>query len=223
MSAGSRPVPASAPADRPVAGLRVEGAGVPTRDGSVGATLDLRVPPHGRTAITSAHLDLGRVMAALAGRARLTTGAVWLDGEVVEQGSATSREIGYVGRLPGLLGTLTAVENVLTTLLGRAGLGSDEAWERAQSQLAALGLPPESWHNRVEHLSGGQQQRVSIARALAPRPRLVVLDEPTSELDPRSTEVVLEALAELSDRGGCWVVATADETVQQACDTVVDL
>ena len=131
---------------------------------------------------------------------------------------------GYVSRDFGLVGTLTAAENLVVTLLAQQGRGSGPAiWRRAEQQLATVGLAPATWHNLVEQLSGGQQQRVGLARALVLRPPLVVLDEPTSELDPDSVELVAAVLRDVSADGVCCVLSSDDEVLLASCDRRVAL
>ncbi|MEW1954042.1 ATP-binding cassette domain-containing protein [Terrabacter sp. NPDC080008] len=108
----------------------------------------------------------------------------------------------------GLATVLTATENVLVPLL-EAGVRAPEAIERTREALAAVGLE-DSGDHLVEELSGGQQQRVAVARALAARPRILLADEPTSELDHANRELVLALLSELAAQGAAVVMATHD-------------
>ncbi len=75
----------------------------------------------------------------------------------------------------------------------------------------------------VHELSGGQQQRTAVARALALRPRLLVADEPTAELDPDARTVALTRMFEAVDGGCALVLATHDPEVAERCDQVLDL
>ena len=130
--------------------------------------------------------------------------------------------VGYVSRDYGLVGTLTAAENLVVTLLGRRGRGSGAAiWRRAEQQLAAVGSGPATWHNLVEQLSGGQQQRVALARALVNRPRLLVLDDPTSELDPDSVQLVADVLTRAAQHGSCGVLVSDDAPLVDACTLTI--
>src|SRR5688572_10279757 len=104
--------------------------------------------------------------------------------------------IGFVFQFFNLLGTLTAEENVLLPAL-IAGRQDDAMGDRARELLGRVGLAARAGHLPSE-LSGGEQQRVSIARALLMRPALVLADEPTGNLDSRSSAEILELLGELN-------------------------
>ncbi|MBL6757855.1 MAG: ABC transporter ATP-binding protein [Planctomycetes bacterium] len=133
----------------------------------------------------------------IAGLLAPSSGEVVWDGEVVsglgeaKRDAWRARELGYVFQTFNLLGGYTALENV--TLGMMFGPGPDR--EFARSLLERLGLSDRLGH-RPAQLSIGQQQRVALARALANRPRLVLADEPTGNLDPR---FALEALGLLRD------------------------
>ncbi len=129
------------------------------------------------------------------------------EGEVHVAGSATSgmsdaartalrrTHIGFVYQFHHLLPEFTAQENIALPQMV-AGLSRAEAARRARELLAYLGLEARA-HHRPAQLSGGEQQRVAIARALANAPRLLLADEPTGNLDPRTAHHVFSTLAEL--------------------------
>ncbi|MGA8158894.1 MAG: ABC transporter ATP-binding protein [Rhodoplanes sp.] len=104
-------------------------------------------------------------------------------------------EIGFIYQAHHLLNEFTAIENVMLPQMIR-GLSRKEADERAAQLLSYLGLK-ERLHHRPAELSGGEQQRVAIARGVANAPRILLADEPTGNLDPRTSEHVFRALTQL--------------------------
>ncbi len=104
-------------------------------------------------------------------------------------------EIGFIYQAHHLLNEFTAMENVMLPQMIR-GLARKEAADRAGELLSYLGLK-ERLHHRPSELSGGEQQRVAIARAVANAPRILLADEPTGNLDPRTSEHVFRALTQL--------------------------
>ena len=120
-----------------------------------------------------------------------------------------SRTLGFVFQFHHLLPDLDALENV--ALPARiAGVSDAESRDRARELLEASGLG-ERLHHRPGQLSGGERQRAALARALANRPRLVLADEPTGNLDPANALKLLESLQELSSRfGQAFLIATHD-------------
>ena len=199
------------------AGLLVDQLTIEAPDGPRTAPFDLHVELGERVGLTAdsgAHLS--RVLAVLAGRARAGSGTVRFEG-VDTSTIAAPHRIGYLSFEHRLVGTLTAAENVIALMLGSSTTSSADIWRRAEQQLAELDLPPASWHNLVEQLSGGQQQRVGLARALAPRPQLLILDDPTSELDPDSAMLVGEVLDRACSAGACCVLSTTDVGLLDSC------
>jgi putative ABC transport system ATP-binding protein len=125
-----------------------------------------------------------------------------------------NQRIGFVFQQFNLLASMSAWRNVELPLC-YAGVGRAERRERALGALDRVGLA-----DRVEHrpgeLSGGQQQRVAVARALVTDPALILADEPTGNLDSRSTDDVLALLAELHDAGRTIVLITHESSVAAA-------
>ncbi|HUO60023.1 MAG TPA: ABC transporter ATP-binding protein [Candidatus Acidoferrales bacterium] len=106
-----------------------------------------------------------------------------------------NREIGFVWQFHYLLPEFTARENVAMPLMVR-GVDRRQAEQEAMHWLAEVGLTDRS-HHRSGELSGGEQQRVSLARALVTRPKVLMADEPTGDLDNRTAEAVFELIARL--------------------------
>lgn len=130
--------------------------------------------------------------------------------------------IGFVYQFHHLLPDFTALENVALPQLV-AGASRSAAVVRAEALLGALGLAARLTH-RPSQLSGGEQQRVAVARALANRPALVLADEPTGNLDERTSDKVLEQFLELvRGTGSAALVATHNERLAARMDRVVRL
>src|SRR5215469_5858695 len=127
------------------------------------------------------------------------SGEIWLDEIAVHRlrgtGAADFRrqQIGFVFQLFYLLPNLTALENVMAPLLPTRRKLDFDLQQRAKELLASVGLGDRLGHSPAR-LSGGEQQRVAIARALINRPKLVLADEPTGNLDPATGHEVLEVL-----------------------------
>lgn len=130
--------------------------------------------------------------------------------------------IGFVYQFHHLLSEFSALENVLLPQL-IAGSDRGEARERAGELLSQLGLGKRLDHRPAE-LSGGEQQRVAIARALANRPRLLLADEPTGNLDPRTADGVFQALIDMVRRQGlAALIATHNPDLARAMDRIIVL
>jgi lipoprotein-releasing system ATP-binding protein len=155
-------------------------------------------------------------------------------GEVYVDGTATSTlsdaertrirrtEIGFVYQQHRLLPEFTAAENVMLPQMIR-GLSKKEAHKRADELLSYLGLG-ERLDHRPAQLSGGEQQRVAIARAVANAPRILLADEPTGNLDPKTAGHVFSALSQLVKASGlAAVIATHNMDLAQRMDRRVTL
>ncbi|WP_170436170.1 ABC transporter ATP-binding protein [Ruegeria arenilitoris] len=119
-----------------------------------------------------------------------------------------------------LIPTMTALENVATPL---ELAGHRDAFERAEAELAAVGLSHRCDHCPAQ-LSGGEQQRVALARASAPRPRILLADEPTGNLDETNGAAIVDLLFGLRDRhGATLVLVTHSHSLARRCDRVVRL
>jgi len=119
-----------------------------------------------------------------------------------------NREIGFVFQQFNLLQKLTALENVELPLIYQ-GVGVSQRKKRAVEALERVGLQSRT-HHRPNQLSGGQQQRVAIARAIVTKPSLILADEPTGNLDSRSSKEILELLHELYEAGNTVLLITHD-------------
>ncbi len=130
--------------------------------------------------------------------------------------------LGFVYQYHNLLPDFDAAENVMMPLL-IAGVSQKEAREKAEKLLKRLGLAKRLKHRPAE-LSGGEQQRVAIARALANTPKLLLADEPTGNLDPKTAEAVFAELIEIvRETGLSALVATHNMELAQQMDRVVQL
>ena len=131
-------------------------------------------------------------------------------------------EIGFVFQFYNLLGEMTALENaMIPALLARRS--TREARERAAAALTGVGLA-DRLHHRPGELSGGEQQRVAIARALMNGPQLILADEPTGNLDPKSSAVIYDLFLRLqAERGIAFLVATHNPDLARRAERVYRL
>jgi lipoprotein-releasing system ATP-binding protein len=140
----------------------------------------------------------------------------------VERTRIRRSEIGFVYQFHHLLPEFSALENVMLPQMIR-GLGRNEATTRATELLSYLGLRERLSHRPAE-LSGGEQQRVAIARAVANAPRILLADEPTGNLDPRTSDHVFSALDQLVRASGlAMIVATHNMEIAARMDRRVTI
>jgi putative ABC transport system ATP-binding protein len=155
-----------------------------------------------------------------------TRGAYLLDGQDVsgmskdERADIRNRKLGFVFQGFNLLSRTSALENVELPML-YAGIDSSERHRRAMDALAAVGLTGRE-QNHPNQLSGGQQQRVAIARSLVNHPALILADEPTGNLDSRTSVEVMEIFQKLNrEQGITLVLVTHEADIAEYADRVV--
>ncbi|MFF3812018.1 amino acid ABC transporter ATP-binding protein [Streptomyces bacillaris] len=188
--------------------------------------VDLEVAPHTVTALIGAS---GSGKSTLLRCANLLEevddGAIWLDGEEITDpradADAVRRGIGVVFQAYNLFPHLTVLQNITLAPQRVHGHSRAEAEAQARELLERLGLGAKA-DEYPDRLSGGQQQRTAIVRALAVRPRLLLLDEITAALDPELVGEVLNLVREVKDEGMTMVIAThemafAREVADQVC------
>ena len=197
--------------------IRVSGL---TKEYGRGATLtralrgvDLEIPRGSFTCIVgpSGH-GKSTLMHLIGGLDRPTSGEVFIDGELLsrlkdrELAAVRSRKIGFVFQFFNLLQSLTAAENVETALM-LAGVPEAQQKAKAKELLELVGLE-EKAASKPGQLSGGQQQRVAIARALANDPPVLLMDEPTGNLDSAAEAEVMDVLERLNRQGKTVILVT---------------
>lgn len=132
-----------------------------------------------------------------------------------------NKEIGFVFQQFNLLPRLTAAENVALPLV-YAGMKKKERLEKAMQMLELVKLTDRS-HHRPNELSGGQCQRVAIARALVNNPSIILADEPTGNLDTRTSEEIMEIFEEIYQNGNTIVIVTHEEDIANHSRRIVRL
>ncbi len=167
------------------------------------------------------------LLGIIAGLDSPSSGRVLVDGVDITRMSekqlaaVRNAKIGMVFQAYNLIPTLTAQENVEVPLYVGQHAGPPSA--RAKELLALVGLG-HRLGNRPHQLSGGEQQRVAVARALATRPAIVIMDEPTGNLDKANGENVLRMIGELrAATGTTFVIATHDPSVAAAADRAIHI
>jgi len=163
----------------------------------------------------------------LGGIDRPSAGTVTIDGSRIDHMSDREAtrfrllRVGFVFQRFYLMPALTAIENVELPM-AEAKLASGKRVQRARELLTYVGLETRCQH-RPAQLSGGEQQRVAIARALANKPKLLLADEPTGELDARTGDEMIDLLGRVNADGTTIVVVTHDEGLAKAARRVVHM
>ena len=148
---------------------------------------------------------------------RPTYGSYKLDGKEIahlsddELAKTRNQKIGFVFQNFNLLSKITALENVALPLV-YAGLSASERTKRAHHYLKAVGLDDRADHKPNE-LSGGQRQRVAIARALVNNPSIIMADEPTGNLDTKSTKEIMDIFIGLHEEGKTMILVTHEPDI----------
>jgi putative ABC transport system ATP-binding protein len=154
-----------------------------------------------------------------------TSGQYTLNGKNVsgmqddELAKVRNEEIGFVFQQFNLLPRLTAWENVAVPLI-YAGVGKKERSERAHEMLKQVGLGERS-HHRPNEMSGGQCQRVAIARALINTPSLILADEPTGNLDSKTSVEIMELFGSIQAAGNTVILVTHEEDIAEHAKRIV--
>jgi putative ABC transport system ATP-binding protein len=149
-------------------------------------------------------------------------GADVTDLKPAEQARVRSQEIGFIFQAFNLIPDMSAFENVELPLTYRDDLTRKQRHELVVSALEQVDIPERQKHFPPQ-LSGGQQQRVAIARALVGRPKVLLADEPTGNLDSKNAQLIMDLLAALHKRGSTIVMVTHDPRWAEQADRQVSL
>ena len=156
-----------------------------------------------------------------------TGGSYILNGEAVstmtetEQANIRNREIGFVFQAFNLMPRLNALENVVLPLI-YAGKPKRERIERGEELLEAVGLADRMDHKPNE-LSGGQIQRVAIARSLANNPSIILADEPTGNLDSKTSYEIMDLFQKIQEEGNTVIMVTHEEDIAAKAKRIIHL
>ncbi|MGN1328175.1 MAG: ABC transporter ATP-binding protein [Eubacterium sp.] len=154
-----------------------------------------------------------------------TSGEYYINGNLVddltddEMSVIRNEQIGFIFQGFNLIPSLSALENVELPLVYR-GMPKNERRQISVDALQRVGLEQRMHHLPAE-MSGGQQQRVAVARAIAARPPVILADEPTGNLDTKSTKEVMAILHELKDEGRTVIVITHDNEIAEEAERVI--
>jgi putative ABC transport system ATP-binding protein len=157
-----------------------------------------------------------------------TSGKYFLDGHEVsklnddELSDLRRNKIGFVFQSFNLLPRTTVLRNVMLPLL-YSGLTQEEREKRARECLEYAGMEKSKFNNLSNQLSGGQMQRVAIARSLINNPSIILADEPTGNLDTKTSHLVMDALKELNKKGHTIILITHEIDVANYADRIIHI
>lgn len=169
------------------------------------------------------------LMNLLAGLDRPSSGSIRVQGKLISELDKNElalyrrHQVGMIFQSFNLVSSYSALENVAFPLLF-AGVAKKERAKRAELMLEKVGLYPRKDHRPYE-LSGGEQQRVAIARALINQPKILLADEPTGNLDSKTSSRIVQALSELNKKQGLTVIMISHEEslLDEFADDVIHL
>jgi len=154
-----------------------------------------------------------------------TSGEYLLSGESIKNiddedlSQIRNRKIGFIFQTFHLLPRLTALDNVILPLR-YSDVEPEEAKQRGLEMLEKVGLSAR-WHHKPFEMSGGQRQRVAIARALVNRPQVIFADEPTGNLDSKTSNEIMSLLCDLHEQGQTIVMVTHEEDIAAYADRMI--
>ena len=156
------------------------------------------------------------LLSLLGGLDQPTSGSIVVDNQDITNMTDHSlihyrgQKIGFVFQNYNLVPNLTAIENICLPM-EFAGISKSKRIERAKALLAEVGLSPDQMDRKPGRLSGGQQQRVAIARALANKPRLILADEPTGNLDSQTGKMIFDLLHDLAKKENTTIIVVTHD------------
>jgi putative ABC transport system ATP-binding protein len=157
-----------------------------------------------------------------------TSGEYFLDGKEVsklnddELSELRKDKIGFVFQSFNLLPRTTVLRNVMLPLL-YSGTTKEERESRARKSLAYAGMEESKFRNLSNQLSGGQMQRVAIARALINNPSIILADEPTGNLDTKTSQIIMDAFRELNKKGHTIILITHEMDVADCANRIIHI
>lgn len=157
-----------------------------------------------------------------------TSGTYFLDRKEVsklkddELSDLRRSRIGFIFQAFNLLPRTTVIKNVMLPLL-YSGMPESERFEQAEKCLKYAGMEESKFHNLSNQLSGGQMQRVAIARSLINNPAIILADEPTGNLDTKTSQVVMKAFQELNEKGHTIVLITHEMDVADYAKRIIHI